>query len=31
VDHLRTNVDIASKGPLPDDLYEQAKRALPTS
>jgi aryl-alcohol dehydrogenase-like predicted oxidoreductase len=28
VDHLRGNVEIASRGPLPDDLYEEAKRRL---
>jgi aryl-alcohol dehydrogenase-like predicted oxidoreductase len=30
VDHVRTNVEIASKGPLPDEVYEQAKSVLPT-
>jgi aryl-alcohol dehydrogenase-like predicted oxidoreductase len=28
VDHLRTNVAIADKGPLPDDVYELAKERL---
>jgi aryl-alcohol dehydrogenase-like predicted oxidoreductase len=28
VDHLRGNVAIAGKGPLPDDLYQRAKDAL---
>jgi aryl-alcohol dehydrogenase-like predicted oxidoreductase len=28
VDHLRANVTIAEKGPLPADLYEEAKRRL---
>jgi aryl-alcohol dehydrogenase-like predicted oxidoreductase len=28
VDHLRANVAIAGKGPLPDDVYEQAKERL---
>jgi aryl-alcohol dehydrogenase-like predicted oxidoreductase len=28
VDHLRANLAIAAKGPLPPDLYEQAKRRL---
>jgi aryl-alcohol dehydrogenase-like predicted oxidoreductase len=27
-DHLRANLAIAEKGPLPPDLYEQAKQAL---
>jgi aryl-alcohol dehydrogenase-like predicted oxidoreductase len=29
-DHLAANVAIAEKGPLPADLYEEAKRRLPT-
>ncbi len=28
IDHLRANVAIAEKGPLPADLYEEAKRRL---
>jgi aryl-alcohol dehydrogenase-like predicted oxidoreductase len=28
VDHLRANMDIAAKGPLPADLYEAAKQRL---
>jgi aryl-alcohol dehydrogenase-like predicted oxidoreductase len=28
VDHLTSNLAIAEKGPLPDDLYEEAKRRL---
>ena len=28
VDHLRSNVALAAKGPLPADLYDQAKRRL---
>jgi aryl-alcohol dehydrogenase-like predicted oxidoreductase len=28
-DHLRSNLEIAEKGPLPADLYEEAKRRLP--
>jgi aryl-alcohol dehydrogenase-like predicted oxidoreductase len=28
VEHLRSNVAIAEKGPLPPDLYEEAKRRL---
>jgi aryl-alcohol dehydrogenase-like predicted oxidoreductase len=28
VDHLRGNVAIAEKGPLPDDVYEQARERL---
>lgn len=28
VEHLRTNVEIASRGPLPDDLYAEAQRRL---
>ena len=31
IDHLATNVAIASKGPLPPDLYEEAKRRLPAA
>jgi aryl-alcohol dehydrogenase-like predicted oxidoreductase len=27
-DHLRSNVAIAEKGPLPADLYQEAKRRL---
>jgi aryl-alcohol dehydrogenase-like predicted oxidoreductase len=27
--HLRANLAIAEKGPLPTDMYEEAKRALP--
>jgi aryl-alcohol dehydrogenase-like predicted oxidoreductase len=27
-EHLRSNVAIAEKGPLPADLYEEAKRRL---
>jgi aryl-alcohol dehydrogenase-like predicted oxidoreductase len=26
--HLRTNLDILEQGPLPQDLYEEAKRRL---
>jgi len=29
LDHLRSNLEIAAKGPLPPDLYEEAKRRLP--
>ena len=29
LDHLEANVAIAAKGPLPADLYEEAKRRLP--
>jgi aryl-alcohol dehydrogenase-like predicted oxidoreductase len=29
LDHLRSNLEIAAKGPLPQDLYEEAKRRLP--
>jgi aryl-alcohol dehydrogenase-like predicted oxidoreductase len=29
IDHLRDNVRIANLGPLPADLYEEAKRRLP--
>jgi aryl-alcohol dehydrogenase-like predicted oxidoreductase len=28
MEHLRSNVAIAEKGPLPDELYEEAKRRL---
>jgi aryl-alcohol dehydrogenase-like predicted oxidoreductase len=28
VDHLRANLALAEKGPLPADLYEQAKERL---
>ncbi len=28
IDHLRANVAIAEKGPLPADLYREAKRRL---
>ena len=28
IDHLRSNVAIAEKGPLPADLYEEARRRL---
>jgi len=28
IDHLRSNLAIAEKGPLPTDLYEEAKRRL---
>jgi len=28
-DHLAGNIAVAEKGPLPDDLYEQAKKRLP--
>ena len=33
IGHLESNVAIAEKGPLPSDLYEEAKRRLeaPTS
>ncbi|MGH7869740.1 MAG: aldo/keto reductase, partial [Candidatus Dormibacteraceae bacterium] len=27
--HLRANLAVAAKGPLPADLYEQAKKTLP--
>jgi hypothetical protein len=30
-DHLQSNLAIAAKGPLPPDLYEEAKRRLPIS
>ena len=29
--HLRANLAIAEKGPLPSDLYEEAKRRLETA
>jgi aryl-alcohol dehydrogenase-like predicted oxidoreductase len=29
VDHLRDNVSVAEKGPLPADVYEQARQRLP--
>jgi aryl-alcohol dehydrogenase-like predicted oxidoreductase len=29
VDHLRDNVSVAEKGPLPTDVYEQARQRLP--
>jgi len=29
VEHLAANVEVASKGPLPADVYEEAKRRLP--
>ena len=28
-DHLRANLAVAERGPLPDDLYREAKRRLP--
>ena len=28
VDHLRANVAVAAKGPLPPDLYQQARQRL---
>lgn len=28
-EHLRANVAVAAKGPLPDELYEEAKRRFP--
>jgi aryl-alcohol dehydrogenase-like predicted oxidoreductase len=31
LDHLRRNLEIAAKGPLPAALYEEAKRRLPES
>ena len=31
LDHLRSNLAIAAKGPLPADLYEEARRRLPTT
>jgi aryl-alcohol dehydrogenase-like predicted oxidoreductase len=31
VDHLGTNLAFAEKGPLPADLYEQAKQRLALS
>lgn len=29
IGHLRANLAIAAKGPLPADLYQEAKRRLP--
>jgi aryl-alcohol dehydrogenase-like predicted oxidoreductase len=29
--HLRSNVAMAEKGPLPDDVYAEAKKRFPTS
>jgi aryl-alcohol dehydrogenase-like predicted oxidoreductase len=29
IEHLRSNLEVAAKGPLPPDLYEEAKRRLP--
>ena len=29
LEHLQSNLAIAAKGPLPPDLYEEAKRRLP--
>jgi len=29
LDHLNGNIAVAEKGPLPDDLYEEAKKRLP--
>ncbi|HEX4109086.1 MAG TPA: aldo/keto reductase, partial [Solirubrobacteraceae bacterium] len=29
LDHLESNVAMAEKGPLPADVYEEAKRRLP--
>jgi aryl-alcohol dehydrogenase-like predicted oxidoreductase len=31
LDHLQSNLEIAAKGPLPPDLYEEAKRRLPAA
>ncbi len=31
IEHLQSNLAIAAKGPLPPDLYEEAKRRLPIS
>jgi hypothetical protein len=31
IDHLGTNLAVAEKGPLPTDLYEQAKQRLALS
>jgi aryl-alcohol dehydrogenase-like predicted oxidoreductase len=28
IDHLRANVAVAEKGPLPAELYEEARRRL---
>jgi aryl-alcohol dehydrogenase-like predicted oxidoreductase len=30
LDHLRSNLEIAEKGPLPADLYDQARHRLGT-
>jgi len=27
--HLASNISVAEKGPLPPDLYEEAKKRLP--
>ncbi len=29
LDHLKGNIAVAEKGPLPADLYEEAKKRLP--
>jgi len=29
LDHLQSNIEMASRGPLPADLYEEARRRLP--
>ena len=29
LDHLKGNIEVAAKGPLPADVYEEAKRRLP--
>jgi aryl-alcohol dehydrogenase-like predicted oxidoreductase len=31
VGHLQANLAVAEKGPLPADLYEEAKRRLPSA
>jgi len=31
LEHLRANLEIAARGPLPADVYEEAKRRLPLS
>jgi aryl-alcohol dehydrogenase-like predicted oxidoreductase len=31
LEHLRNNVAIAARGPLPDDLYAEARRRLATA
>jgi aryl-alcohol dehydrogenase-like predicted oxidoreductase len=31
MDHLRSNLTVAEKGPLPTDLYDEAKRRLSQS